>query len=147
MGLPRRSPLEFSSLAERARDLAGGPVDRVLDAARPAPGTIAELVVAAGGVAERVTTISNHDEARRVGARVNLDHLADAAPASLSFSDAIQIRTFRLQRPQGDLLVYAAAGADADGVTHQYLGHWHEAMVACSAAIWSAGSVATAHLT
>ena len=27
-------------------------------------------------------TISNHDEARRLGARVNLDHLAGLAPAA-----------------------------------------------------------------
>jgi glyoxylase-like metal-dependent hydrolase (beta-lactamase superfamily II) len=56
-----------------------------------------------------------------------IEGLHPSAPAALSFSDAIQVRTFRLTRPQGDLLIYAAAGADAEGVTHQYLGHWHEA--------------------
>jgi hypothetical protein len=59
----------------RVRELAGGDVDFVLDTPRPAPGTMADLIALAGGDASRVVTISNHDEARRLGARVNLDLL------------------------------------------------------------------------
>ena len=64
----------------RVRELAGGPVDYVFDAPPPQAGTIAELI-SLTEEPERVMTISNHDEARRLGARVNLDHLAEAAPA------------------------------------------------------------------
>jgi NADPH:quinone reductase-like Zn-dependent oxidoreductase len=68
-------------LAAPVRDLAGGPIDLVLDAAPPKAGTISELIAIAGDPS-RVMTISNHDEARRLGARVNLDHLAGVAPAA-----------------------------------------------------------------
>lgn len=65
--------------AERVRDLAGGPVDLVLDASPPNAGSIPALIAATGDPS-RVMTISNHDEARSLGARVNLDYLAGAAP-------------------------------------------------------------------
>ena len=68
-------------MAERVRALAGGPVDLVFDAPPPHPGSIAELITLTEKP-DRVMTISNHDEARRLGARVNLDHLARAAPAT-----------------------------------------------------------------
>ncbi|MDT8909613.1 NADP-dependent oxidoreductase [Amycolatopsis sp. PS_44_ISF1] len=68
-------------LAERVRDLAGGPVDLVFDAPPPKPGSIAELITLVEEPS-RVMTISNHDEARSLGARVNLDHIT--APASTS---------------------------------------------------------------
>ncbi len=50
-------------------------------------------------------------------------------PAGLSFTSSLQIRAFRLQRRNGDLLVYAAGGwSGADAVAdRQFLGHWHEA--------------------
>ena len=67
--------------AQRVRELAGGPVDLVLDAAPPKAGTIGELIAATTDPG-RVTTISNHDEARALGARVNLDHLAKAVPGA-----------------------------------------------------------------
>ena len=67
-------------MAKRVRELAGGPVDFVFDAPPPQAGTIAELITLTEKP-DRVMTISNHDEARRLGARVNLDHLAEAAPA------------------------------------------------------------------
>jgi NADPH:quinone reductase-like Zn-dependent oxidoreductase len=66
-------------MADRVRDLAGGPVDLVLDTAPPNAGSIPELIAVAGDPS-RVMTISNHDEARRLGARVNLDHFAELAP-------------------------------------------------------------------
>ena len=68
-------------MAERVRDLARGPIDFVFDAPPPNAGSIPELIAIAGDPS-RVMTISNHDEARRLGARVNLDHLAGLAPAA-----------------------------------------------------------------
>jgi NADPH:quinone reductase-like Zn-dependent oxidoreductase len=68
-------------MAERVRDLAGGPVDLVFDASPPNAGSIPELIATVEDPA-RVMTVSNHADARRLGARVNLDHLGDRAPAS-----------------------------------------------------------------
>jgi len=68
-------------MADRVRDLAGGAVDLVFDAPPPNPGSIPELIAVAGDPT-RVMTISNHDEARRLGARVNLDYIAGLAPAA-----------------------------------------------------------------
>jgi NADPH:quinone reductase-like Zn-dependent oxidoreductase len=70
-------------MADRVRDLADGPVDLVFDAPPPNAGSIPELIAVAGDPS-RVMTISNHDEARRLGARVNLDHIdiAGLAPAA-----------------------------------------------------------------
>ncbi len=68
-------------MTERVRKLAGGPVDLVFDAPPPNAGSIAELITLTEEP-NRVMTISNHDEARSLGARVNLDHLAEAAPAT-----------------------------------------------------------------
>jgi NADPH:quinone reductase-like Zn-dependent oxidoreductase len=61
-------------MIDSVRELAGGPVDLVLDAAPPAPGTIATLIDTVRD-AHDVVTVSNHDEARSLGARVNLDLL------------------------------------------------------------------------
>ncbi len=69
-----------TGMADRVRELAGGPVNLVFDAAPPNPGSIPELIAIAGAP-WRVMTISNHDEARQLGARVNLDHAIDPAPA------------------------------------------------------------------
>jgi NADPH:quinone reductase-like Zn-dependent oxidoreductase len=62
-------------MARRVRALAGGDVDLVLDAPRPSAGTLPALIALAGGDPARVVTISNHDEARELGARVNIDEL------------------------------------------------------------------------
>ena len=70
-----------TGMADRVRELAGGPVDLVFDAPPPKAGSIPELIVIAGDP-RRVMTISNHDEARRLGARVNLDEATDPAPAA-----------------------------------------------------------------
>jgi NADPH:quinone reductase-like Zn-dependent oxidoreductase len=60
----------------RVRALTGGrDVDLVLDTPRPSPGTLPDLIALAGGDPRRVVTISNHAEARNLGARVNLDEL------------------------------------------------------------------------
>jgi NADPH:quinone reductase-like Zn-dependent oxidoreductase len=56
----------------RVRDLAGGIPDLVLDAAPTAPGAIAALIEIADDPSH-VFTISNHVEARELGAIVNLD--------------------------------------------------------------------------
>ena len=69
-------------MVERVREIAGGPVDLVMDAAPTTPGAIAILI---GTVrdASHVVTVSNHDEARRLGAQVNLDMLhAQGWPAN-----------------------------------------------------------------
>ena len=100
-------------MAARVRDLAGGPVDLVLDAPPPSAGSIPELIDIAEDPS-RVMTISNHDEARRLGARVNLDYLAAMAPAA----------TFM---PQYASL--AADGAFRIPIAHTYrLGEWQEAV-------------------
>jgi NADPH:quinone reductase-like Zn-dependent oxidoreductase len=62
-------------MAHRVRALAGGDVDLVLDVPRPSEGLLPELIALAGGDPKGVVTISNHDEARRLGARVNIDEL------------------------------------------------------------------------
>lgn len=64
-------------MAARVHELAGGPVDLVLDAGPPTPGTIPTLLEVVTAPRD-VITISNHDEARAHGAQVNLDLLADA---------------------------------------------------------------------
>ena len=68
-------------MADRVRTLAGGAVDLVFDAPPPNAGSIPELIAVAGDPS-RVMTISNHDEARSLGARVNLDYIAGLAPAA-----------------------------------------------------------------
>lgn len=62
-------------MAQRVRALAEGDVDSVLDVPRPSPGTLPDLIALAGGDPRRVMTISNQEEARTLGARVNLDEL------------------------------------------------------------------------
>ena len=60
----------------RVRAPTGGrDVDLVLDTPRPSPGTLPDLIALAGGDPRRVVTISNHEEARSLGARVNVDEL------------------------------------------------------------------------
>ena len=61
-------------MVERVRSLADGPIDHALDVSRPNAGAIAALMEIAGDP-KCVVTISNHDEARRQGARVNIDEL------------------------------------------------------------------------
>lgn len=63
-------------MPERVRALTEGvDVDLVLDAPRPSPGVLPDLIALAGGDPQRVVTISNQEEARRLGARVNTDEL------------------------------------------------------------------------
>jgi NADPH:quinone reductase-like Zn-dependent oxidoreductase len=71
-------------MGERVRELAGGDVDHVLDTPRHGEDTVRVLIGLAGGDPKRVVAISNHDEARRLGARVNIDELL----AGGSFPDA-----------------------------------------------------------
>lgn len=61
-------------MVERVRAIADGDIQHVLDVSRPNTGAIADLIEIAGDPA-RVVTISNHDEARSQGARVNIDEL------------------------------------------------------------------------
>ena len=63
-----------TAMVDRVRILTDGrDVDFVLDTPRPRPGTLPDLIALAGGDPRRVMTISNHDEARALGARVNID--------------------------------------------------------------------------
>jgi NADPH:quinone reductase-like Zn-dependent oxidoreductase len=64
-------------MVERVRSLADGPIGHVLDVSRPNAGAIAALIEITGDP-KRVVTISNHDEARGQGARVNIDELMAA---------------------------------------------------------------------
>ena len=61
-----------------------------------------------------------------------VEGLEATAPQSLSFAPSTQVRAFLLRRSLGDLLIYANHHVDRGfaGATRQYLGHWHEAMVA-----------------
>jgi len=60
-----------------------------------------------------------------------VEGLAATAPQSLSFAPTTQVRAFLLRRELGDLLVYANDKVDRGLMAErQYLGHWHEAMVA-----------------
>ncbi len=61
-------------MVDRVRTLADGPIDHVLDTSRPNTGAIEALIELAGDP-KRVVTISNHDQARSQGARVNIDEL------------------------------------------------------------------------
>jgi glyoxylase-like metal-dependent hydrolase (beta-lactamase superfamily II) len=58
-----------------------------------------------------------------------VEGLVASPPAALSFTRALKIHAFRLSRPSGDLLVYAAGGwtGAGDPAVRRYLGHWHEA--------------------
>ena len=64
-------------MVERVRSLADGPIDHVLDTSRPNAGAIAALIEITGDPT-RIVTMSNHDEARSQGARVNIDELIAA---------------------------------------------------------------------
>ncbi|GAB3807030.1 NADP-dependent oxidoreductase [Humibacter antri] len=61
-------------MVDRVREFAAGPVDLVLDAAPPVAGIIPTLIETVRDP-ENVVTVSNHDDARGLGARVNLDML------------------------------------------------------------------------
>ncbi len=66
-----------AGMVDRVRALAAAPIDHVLDASRPNTGAIAALIELTGDP-KRVVTISNHDEARSQGARVNIDEFLAA---------------------------------------------------------------------
>ena len=103
-------------MAERVRELAGGDVDLVLDTARSAPGTMDALVELAGGDPKRVVTVANHDDARRLGARVNLDELL---ATGVFPSDAIL----------NDYAALAAAGSFRLPIARRYsLDDWRDAV-------------------
>jgi glyoxylase-like metal-dependent hydrolase (beta-lactamase superfamily II) len=54
-----------------------------------------------------------------------------SAPERLPFGRNLDIRSFVLQRPTGNLLVYSTRGTgnaeELGGIWRQYLNHWHEA--------------------
>ena len=103
-------------MVSRVRALARGSVDLVLDVPRPSEGTLPGLIALADGDPKRVVTISNHDEARRLGARVNIDELL----ASGQFPDSGILN---------DYAKLAAAGEFRLPIARTYpLGGWREAM-------------------
>jgi len=63
-------------------------------------------------------------------------HLFASAPEALPFAPSLEVRTFLLQRREGNLLLYSAGTLDDDaaaiedlgGISRQYLNHRHEAM-------------------
>jgi glyoxylase-like metal-dependent hydrolase (beta-lactamase superfamily II) len=60
-----------------------------------------------------------------------VEGLDATAPQSLPFAPNTQVRAFVLRRELGDLLLYANDKVDRSLMAdRQYLGHWHEAMVA-----------------
>ena len=85
-------------VVQRVRELAGGPVDLVLDTPPPNTGSVPALIEIAGDP-KRVMTISNQEEARRLGARINLDELEGAAPLATFLPEVARLAaqgTFRL---------------------------------------------------
>jgi NADPH:quinone reductase-like Zn-dependent oxidoreductase len=91
-------------MAERVLELAGGPVDLVLDTA-PVGGALPDLVTIAGGDPRRVMTISDFAAAAELGVRSNLseggtpryDVLAEFAEYAASGKFTIPVaRTFPL---------------------------------------------------
>src|SRR5919108_1178882 len=55
-----------------------------------------------------------------------LPTLYASAPERLPFGRNLEIRSFVLERPAGNLLVYSTRGAPNAGIWRQYLNHWHE---------------------
>lgn len=103
-------------MADGVRALAGGDVDLVLDVPRPSEGVLPELVALAGGEPKRVMTISNHAEARRLGARVNIDEFLAAG----GFPDASIL---------DDWAALAATGEFRLPIARTYpLGGWRDAV-------------------
>ncbi len=76
-----------------------------------------------------------------------------SAPQALSFAKSLHVRTFLLQREQGNLLVYGTAKvadevlaiADFGGAVRHYLNHWHEADVAGQDALGALGAPLFCH--
>jgi hypothetical protein len=52
--------------------------------------------------------------------------LSASPPERLPFGRNLEIRSFVLERPTGNLLVYSTRGTENAGIWRQYLGHWHE---------------------
>jgi NADPH:quinone reductase-like Zn-dependent oxidoreductase len=105
-----------NGMVSRVRELAGDEVQHVLDVPRPSKGTLPDLIALAGGDPKRVVTISNHDEARRLGARVNIDELL--ASGQLPDSGILN-----------DYAKLASAGEFRLPIARTYpLGGWREAM-------------------
>jgi hypothetical protein len=49
----------------------------------------------------------------------------------LPFAPNLQVRSFAIERPEGNLLIYGAPHVpDLGGITAHYLNHWHEASFA-----------------
>ncbi len=54
-----------------------------------------------------------------------------SAPEPLPFAPKLHVRSFAIERPEGNLLIYGAPHVpDLGGITARYLNHWHEASFA-----------------
>jgi hypothetical protein len=56
-----------------------------------------------------------------------VDGLRTSRPHPLPFAPSLHVRTFRLSREAGDVLVYGAGVAAGAGIARHYLNHRHEA--------------------
>ncbi len=56
-----------------------------------------------------------------------LAHIRASAPHPLPFAPDLHVRSFLLEREQGELVVYGSPEAPGGGA-RRYLNHWHEAM-------------------
>lgn len=66
----------------------------------------------------------------RVMLDTTLKGVHPSAGEPLPFARSIHVRAFTLDRPAGDLVVYAAPGlVDRGGITAHYINHWHETAV------------------
>jgi glyoxylase-like metal-dependent hydrolase (beta-lactamase superfamily II) len=82
-----------------------------------------------------------------------LPGLHGSAPQALSFAPSLHVRTFLLEREQGNLLVYGTAKVAAEvsgianfgGAVRHYLNHWHEADVAGQDALGAVGASLFCH--
>jgi glyoxylase-like metal-dependent hydrolase (beta-lactamase superfamily II) len=76
-----------------------------------------------------------------------IPRLHASAPQALSFAPSLHVRSFLLQREQGNLLVYGTATvadearsiAELGGAVRHYLNHWHEADIAGEGALGPLG--------
>jgi hypothetical protein len=68
-----------------------------------------------------------------------IPRLHASGPEPLGFGPDLEIRAFLLERPQGNLVIYRSERLEQeadevralDGISRQYLNHWHEASPAC----------------
>jgi hypothetical protein len=63
----------------------------------------------------------------RVVTRHGVPGIRPSAPHALPFAPDLHVRSFLIERPAGDVILYGAPDRH-EGATRRYLNHWHEAM-------------------